>query len=92
MTRGVSILVVAVYLIVGAFVAGTHHYFSNVDGLRGIVSALLAILLWPLVLIGVEFRLGGAKAGKNEGLVRAAAAGLLVAAGRRIRFPGARGD
>lgn len=43
-----------VYVIVGAFVAGTHHYFEHVSRWRPILSALLAIVLWPLVLLGIS--------------------------------------
>jgi cell shape-determining protein MreD len=46
-----------VYLIIGAFVAGTHHYFQHVSRLGPIVSAVLAILLWPLVLFGVHLHI-----------------------------------
>ena len=46
-----------VYVVVGAFVAGTHHYFRHVDTLRTIGSALLAILLWPLVLLGISLHI-----------------------------------
>jgi hypothetical protein len=53
----ISLLVVAAYLIVGAFVAASHHYFAH-GGLRGIASAVLAILLWPLVLLGLNIRIG----------------------------------
>jgi hypothetical protein len=41
-------------VVIGAFVAGTHHYFANVDHLKPIISALLAIFLWPLVLLGID--------------------------------------
>ena len=54
---GMTTLIVAVYLVVGAFVAAGHHYFSNVDGARGIATAVLAILLWPLVLFGLHIHL-----------------------------------
>jgi len=49
--------VVAVYLIVGACVAASHHYFSHVSGPKGIISAVLAIILWPLVLFGVSLHI-----------------------------------
>jgi hypothetical protein len=55
--RGVSVLTL-IYVIVGAFVAGTHHYFEDVGTLRTIVAALLAIFLWPLVLLHVNLHLG----------------------------------
>lgn len=43
-----------VYILVGAFVAASHHYFSHAHQLTGVVDALLAIVLWPLVLLGVH--------------------------------------
>ena len=43
-----------VYLIVGVLVAATHHYFRHHNGLRVIASAALAVILWPLVLLGVD--------------------------------------
>ncbi len=43
-----------IYLIVGAIVASTHHYFNHVNALKPLVSVLLAIGLWPLVLLGIN--------------------------------------
>jgi hypothetical protein len=45
------------YVVVGAFVAGTHHYFAHVNSVRTISSALLAIFLWPLVLLGISLHI-----------------------------------
>ena len=45
------------YLIIGAFVAAAHHYFSHVGTLEGVLSAIIAILTWPLLLLGVEIRI-----------------------------------
>ena len=50
---GVSWLV-AIYLIAGGIVAATHHYWSNLNTLKAVISALLATLLWPLLLVGVN--------------------------------------
>ena len=50
-------MVLAIYLIIGAFVAAGHHYFSHASGARGIVDAVLAMLLWPLVLLGLHIKL-----------------------------------
>jgi hypothetical protein len=44
------------YAIIGAFVAAANHYFSHVGSTRGVASAILAILIWPLVLIGIDIR------------------------------------
>ena len=54
---GISALVVAIYLVVGAFVAASHHYFSHVGDAKGVVSAVLAMVLWPLVLFGLHIHL-----------------------------------
>jgi hypothetical protein len=45
-----------VYLVVGAVVAATHDYFKSLDTLKLVVSAVLAIVLWPLILVGVDLR------------------------------------
>jgi hypothetical protein len=50
-------LIPLIYVVIGAFIAGTHHYFNHVGSIRGIGSALLAIFLWPLVLLGVSLHL-----------------------------------
>jgi hypothetical protein len=47
-------LIPIVYVVVGAFVAASHHYFAHVGTIRGVGSALLAIFLWPLVLLGTS--------------------------------------
>ncbi len=46
-----------VYLVVGLIVAANHHYLRHLDTFKLVVSGLLAILLWPLVLLGVDLHL-----------------------------------
>jgi hypothetical protein len=46
-----------VYVVVGFVVAATHHYFVHLAALKPIVSAILAVILWPLVLVGVNLHL-----------------------------------
>ncbi len=48
---------VALYLIAGGIVAATHDYWSNLHTLKLIVSAVLATLLWPLLLVGVDLHI-----------------------------------
>jgi hypothetical protein len=48
-------LLSVIYLIVGLFVASNENYLDNVNTVREVFSAILAVLLWPLVLIGVDF-------------------------------------
>jgi hypothetical protein len=43
-----------IYLIVGAVVAATHNYFENIDTLKRLLSAVLAVILWPLILLGID--------------------------------------
>jgi hypothetical protein len=63
MLRG---LIVIVYLAVGVYVASTHHYLGSLNSVQEIVSALLGIILWPLVLIGVNLHIGKvSKGGKG---------------------------
>jgi hypothetical protein len=51
--RGSSLLMV-IYVVIGAIIAGSHHYFTHLSTLPTIASALLAVLLWPLVLLGIN--------------------------------------
>lgn len=53
-----------IYLVVGVLVGvgvigGTNH-FADVEGLLGILEAILVVLIWPLVLFGVDINLTGA--------------------------------
>ena len=48
---------VALYLIIGGIVAATHDYWSNLHDLKPILSAVLATLLWPLLLVGVDLHI-----------------------------------
>ena len=54
--RGISLLAL-VYVGVGVAIAANHNYFDNVHGWRGVVSAILAIFLWPLVLLGIDLHI-----------------------------------
>ena len=51
-------LIVLVYLGIGVVVAASHHYFANLGDLKSLISAILAVILWPLVLFGVNLHLG----------------------------------
>ncbi|HEX6677731.1 MAG TPA: hypothetical protein VF486_22250 [Actinomycetes bacterium] len=49
----VTRLLVLIWILVGIFVAWDHGYLPE-RLLRGAVSALIAIIAWPLVLLGVN--------------------------------------
>jgi hypothetical protein len=46
-----------IYLIIGAIVASDRGYLNNLGTVAHLVSALVAILVWPLVLLGVNLHL-----------------------------------
>jgi hypothetical protein len=55
---GLSGLLTLVYLALGVWIAATRDYFDNLRGVRAIISLILAVVLWPLVLLGVDLHLG----------------------------------
>jgi hypothetical protein len=57
MSRGRPGLLGVVYLVAGAIVAATHHYYAHLDTARQLGSAVLAILLWPLLYLGINLHI-----------------------------------
>jgi hypothetical protein len=47
----------AIYVAVGIFLATNKDYFENLDTAKRVLSALLAILLWPLLLLDINLRI-----------------------------------
>jgi len=56
MSGSSSILGVA-YLVVGVVVAWGHAFFTHLNAVMPIASAALAVVLWPLILLGVNLHL-----------------------------------
>jgi len=50
-------LLYLVYLVIGLVVASTHDYLSNLNTIRRFLSAILAIVLWPLILLGIDLHI-----------------------------------
>ncbi len=46
-----------IYLVIGIVVAATKGYFETLGTAIRIIEALLAIVLWPLVLLGIDINL-----------------------------------
>jgi hypothetical protein len=57
MSRILGTILFLVYLGVGAVIAANHHYFNHLTSAKPIISAVLAVLLWPLVLFGVNLHI-----------------------------------
>ncbi|MCA1689602.1 MAG: hypothetical protein LC720_03915 [Actinobacteria bacterium] len=49
-----------IYVIIGVIVASQHHYFTHLHTLSQVLSAVLAILLWPLILFGINLHIHAA--------------------------------
>ena len=50
-------LLYLIYLVIGLVIASTHHYLRNLDTIRRFLSAILAIILWPLILLGIDLHI-----------------------------------
>jgi hypothetical protein len=50
-------VVFVVYIVIGVVVASGHHYFEHLDALKPIASAVIAVLLWPLILFGINLHI-----------------------------------
>jgi K+-transporting ATPase A subunit len=46
-----------VYFVAGVVVAADRKYFDRAENVERVVEAALAVLLWPLVLLGVDMRI-----------------------------------
>jgi hypothetical protein len=57
--RGLRTILFLVYLVIGFVVAANRDYLDSLDSLREIISAILAVVLWPLVLLGVNLNIRG---------------------------------
>jgi hypothetical protein len=57
MRSGFSSVVGIVYVVIGLIVASSHAYFAHLTAVMPILSAVLAVFLWPLVLLGINLHL-----------------------------------
>ena len=47
-------LLTVVWVVIGAIVAATNDYFDSLSTVGRVLTALAAIILWPLLLFGYE--------------------------------------
>jgi len=57
MSRTWGAMLFVIYIIIGVVVAAGHHYFQHLAAPKPIASAVLAVLLWPLVFFGINLHL-----------------------------------
>jgi hypothetical protein len=55
-SAGVNVLWV-LYLVAGGIVSATHHFWQHVNEMKPVASAILATLLWPLLLVGITLHI-----------------------------------
>ena len=46
-----------IYLVIGVVVAYAEDYLENVDRTKRLLSAILAVALWPLIVIGFDVKI-----------------------------------
>jgi hypothetical protein len=54
MRRSNASLLPLIWIVIGVVVAATHHFFDHLATIGAILSAVLAVILWPLILLGVK--------------------------------------
>lgn len=52
-------LLTLIYIVIGIFVASDHSYLNHLSSIARVISAILAILLWPLILFGANLHIHG---------------------------------
>jgi hypothetical protein len=65
-------IIVLVYLAIGVAVATVKDYLGDIGNVGDVINLVLAVILWPLVLLGVDFELDiggddGDKGDKDKG-------------------------
>ena len=60
-------LIILLYLVIGVIVAVAQGYFQKLGNISSILELLVAIVLWPLILFGVDINIGGVEGGNGNG-------------------------
>ena len=79
-----KLIILVIYLVVGVLVASAQNYLGEVSGIGDALNLLLAVLLWPLLLVGVDFNIkigddGGGRGGNRNGVLLLLGPGLTWA-------------
>ena len=60
-------LIMGIYIVVGVIVAAAKGYFGDINNISEILELIVAILIWPAVLFGVDINIGGVNGGGGGG-------------------------
>jgi len=47
-----------IYFVLGLIVAASQNYFEHLTTLGRVLSAIIAVIIWPLLLFGIDVRIG----------------------------------
>ena len=57
MRWGVIIYILLGILVAAGVIGNDHNYFAQLDNIEEILEMIIAVLLWPLVLLGVDLHI-----------------------------------
>ena len=46
-----------IYFVLGLLVAASQNYFDHLSTLGRVLSAIIAVIVWPLLLFGIDIRI-----------------------------------
>lgn len=78
-------LLALIYIVIGVLVAAARNYFERLDSVNGIVSLLIAILVWPVIVFDVDVRIGRDGNGRNNSVLLPFALMWFIVRGRVAR-------
>jgi hypothetical protein len=55
--RSPSLLLPALWIVVGVVVAAVYDYFDSLETVARVLTAVTAVLLWPILLFGFDIRI-----------------------------------
>jgi hypothetical protein len=58
MFGGTRRLLLIIYLVIGVVVAASKDYIDGINNIEDVISAALGVVLWPLLLVDVNLRIG----------------------------------
>lgn len=82
-----KLIILVVYLVVGVLVASGQNYLGEVSGIGDALNLILAVVLWPLLLVGVDFNI---KIGEDDG-GKGNRNGLVLLLGPSLTYARSRG-
>lgn len=60
-------MLLIIYLVVGVIVAAMNNYFSGLGNVTEVLEMIVAVVAWPLVLVGVDIDFAGGGGNNGDG-------------------------